>query len=123
MAKLVIWITSRIDLAQEVAESWQKACAPGVTLIQGHGLRRVQEAANSIEILPGTLSLASILRESVNLETLLLLTVLEDDSGVQTLIDTTQAIVGDLHAPHAGVLFAIDVERALGIGQPTRPAH
>jgi hypothetical protein len=42
MPKLVVLITSHVEKALAMAEAWQAAGAPGVTLIDSHGLRRLQ---------------------------------------------------------------------------------
>ena len=85
MAKLVVLITSRIGETHSIGEAWKKAGAPGVTFVEGYGLRRLQEASKSVEILPGMLSLMEILRD--NEETsMVILTLFEDD----TLVDKLQ---------------------------------
>lgn len=114
MAKLVVLITARDDVAQQVGESWQKAGAPGVTIVEGHGLQRISEHSKSGEILAGMMSLANILRANMP-SSFILVTLLENDHLTDLLLQATQEILGDLHSPQNGIFFVIDVERAVGI--------
>ncbi len=114
MAKLVVLITGRDDVAQQVGESWREAGAPGVTIIEGHGLQRISEISRTGEILAGMMSLADILRANAP-SSFILVTLLEDDQLTDSLLHNTQEILGDLHSPQNGIFFVIDVERAVGI--------
>jgi hypothetical protein len=114
MAKLVVLITARDDVAQQVGESWQEAGAPGVTIIEGHGLQRISEKSRMGEVLPGMMSLTDILRAN-SPSSFILMTLLENDQIIDRLLSSTQAILGDLHSPENGIFFVIDVERAVGI--------
>ncbi|HEX2908739.1 MAG TPA: hypothetical protein VHO69_17845 [Phototrophicaceae bacterium] len=114
MAKLVILITSRIDECHNVGEAWQAAGAPGVTLLESYGLRRMQEASKSLELLPGILSLMEILRENEEIKSGTLLALVENQH-VDALIQAAETILGDLNLPNNGVLFVIDVERTVGL--------
>jgi hypothetical protein len=117
MAKLVVLITARDDVAQQVGESWRSAGAPGVTIIEGHGLQRIQELGKTGEILPGMLSLADILRSN-SPSAFIMLSLLENGELIDAMLSNTQAILGDLHTPENGIFFVIDVERAVGIRYP-----
>lgn len=112
--KLVILITSRLDDCHAVGEAWQQAGAPGVTLIESYGMRRMQEKSKSLEVLPGMLSLLEILRENDEIKSMTMLSVVEAPQ-VDALIAATERILGDLNAPNAGILVVIDVERSVGV--------
>ncbi len=114
MAKLVILITSRISEVHSVGEAWKQAGAAGVTFVEGYGLRRLEEASKSAEILPGMLSLLEIMRD--NEETsMVILTVTEDDTLVDKLQKATEDVLGSLYAPGSGVFFAITLDRIVGL--------
>ncbi len=117
MQKLVILITSRIEDCHMVGEAWQTAGAPGVTLIESYGLRRLQEASKSLEVLPGAMSLLEILRDNDEIKSVTLLSVVGEQQ-VDALVRATEDVLGDLHQPNTGVLFVIDVERAVGLRAP-----
>ncbi len=114
MAKLVALITSQLEQSHAVGEAWQKAGAPGVTLVESHGLRRLQRAGQSSELLPGLVSMAQILR-ATETSSLMILCAVDDDSLVDRLVEATVAVLGDLTLPGNGILLVLDLERALGI--------
>src|SRR5262249_18644628 len=114
MSKLVILITSQVDKGHQIGEAWQQAGAPGVTFIEGYGLRRMQEASRSLELLPGVTSMLEVLREQEE-TSLIVLSVVDDDTIVNRLLDETGKILGDLLLPHTGVAFVLDVERSIGV--------
>ena len=121
MAKLVILITSNVSEVHNIGDAWKKAGAPGVTFIEGFGIRRLQEASGKAEILPGMLSLLEILRD--NEETsMVVLSLIEDETLVEKLQSATESILGSLYAPHSGVFFVINVERAVGLRDYEREA-
>lgn len=112
MSKLVVLITSHVEKGLEVAEAWQAAGAPGVTLIDSHGLHRLQEKSRDLE-LPVFVSMASVLRQ---LETTsqVILSVVEDQE-VERLIQAASDVLGDLYQPDTGLVFVMDVERVIGL--------
>ncbi len=120
MAKLIVLITARPEDGHRVAEAWQEAGAPGVTLIEGFGLRRLQERARGMEVLPGMMSLAEIVRQSER-TSLIVLSVVEDDALIDRLLAAAEHILGDLRQPDAGVFFVADLVRALGVFNHQRP--
>jgi hypothetical protein len=114
MFKLVVLITSRVEEGHQVGEAWQQAGAPGVTFIESYGLRRIQEASKSGELLPGMMSMFEILRQQDE-TSLVILSVVNDEAIISRLEAETQKIFNDLEAPNAGIFFVIDIERALGV--------
>ncbi|MBZ0298387.1 MAG: hypothetical protein K8J31_01545 [Anaerolineae bacterium] len=114
MPKLVILITPLIDDAHTVADAWQQAGTPGVTFIESYGMRRLQEATHNPEVLPGIMSMIELLRNREE-NSVTLMSVVQDSAMADRLIDAARQIVGDLNGPDNGILFVIDVERAVGL--------
>jgi nitrogen regulatory protein PII len=112
MSKLVVLITSHIEKSLEVAEAWQAAGAPGVTLLDSHGLHRLQEKSRDLE-LPVFVSMASVLRQLETTSQIILSVV--EDHNVETLIKATTDVLGDLYQPDTGIVFVMDVERVVGL--------
>ncbi len=114
MAKMIILVTTHIDKGLAVAEAWEAAGAPGVTLIESHGLRRLQEQSKSLEI-NLFVSMNALLRQ-VEETNQTLFTVVENDQ-VDTMIEAACNALGtkSLNDPGAGVAFVINVERAIGV--------
>lgn len=114
MAKLVVLITAQLDSAQQIAEAWREAGAPGATLIESYGLRQLQDVAKTTEILSGMISMVEILRDTRE-TSLMVLTLASDDAIVSELFRATERILGNMEEPDNGILFSLDVERAVGI--------
>ena len=123
--KLLLLITAQMEAGLDVAQSWQDNGAPGVTIIQSHGLHRLRQEAKRVLIdLPlATVSIAGALAhllDSSSFNTQIVLSAVEDDV-VDTLVERAESILGDLNIPNNGVLVVLDIERALGVGTHGRP--
>jgi hypothetical protein len=114
MAKMALLVTSRIEEGDRIGEAWQNVGAPGVTLIESYGLRRMQQASRSGEFLPGMISMLEFLRQTEE-TSLVIFSVVDDDRLVDQLLAATESILGNLLQPNTGVFFVIDVARAVGI--------
>lgn len=112
--KLVILITAQTEQTLEIATAWQQAGATGVTILEGYGLRRLQEGIR--DDLPLVPSLSALLRGK-EVETHLLVSVV-DDALAETLNDETVKIVGDLTLPGNGVILTLDIASMAGLRIP-----
>lgn len=111
--KLVILITAQTEQTLEVATAWQQAGATGVTILEGYGLRRLQETMEIRDDLPLIPSLTALLRGK-EVETHLLVSVVQDEIA-QRLEQITVEILGDLNRPGNGVLLTLDVASIIGL--------
>ncbi len=111
--KLVIFITAQTEHTLEIAEAWQKAGTSGVTILEGLGLRRLQENYPFRDDLPLLPSLASLFRQR-EINTHMLLSVVNDDLPPK-LYQCVTDLLGDLTLPNNGFLFTIDVDNVLGM--------
>jgi nitrogen regulatory protein PII len=114
MSKMVFLVTSRVDKGLAVAEAWEAAGAPGVTLIESHGLHRLQQQSRLLEI-PLFVSMASLLRQIEDTNQTIFSVV--EDNLVDTLIEAAYKVLGtkDLTEEDMGIAFVIDVERVIGM--------
>ena len=112
MAKLVVLITTHVEKTLAIAEAWQKAGAPGVTLVPSHGFRTLKERSRKLE-LPHFVNLATILKQ-VDDTTQMLFSVV-DDSLVEALAQATRSVLRDPLTPKTGIGFVIDVDRVFGM--------
>lgn len=111
--KLVILITAQTEQTLEVATAWQQAGASGVTILEGHGLHRLQEKMGIRSDLPLFPSLSELLRGK-EVDTHMLVSVVPDDLA-PILSRETVAILGDLHLPGNGLILTLDVADILGL--------
>lgn len=117
--KLVVLITARTEQGLEVAQAWQETGAPGVTIIRAHGLFSLQETVRkgTVELPRMLVSMAAALAhiiESTEGTSELILSLVEKEK-VDPLVKATESVLGDLSQPGHGVLFVLNVERALGV--------
>jgi nitrogen regulatory protein PII len=117
--KLVVLITAELEKGLDVAQAWQDAGAPGVTIVRTHGLYTLQKQTQQGEVeLPRMIAsmsgaLAAMIEQLEERGEMLLSLV--DAPMVDTLIQATSSVLGDLNQPNHGILFVIDVERAIGV--------
>lgn len=114
MSKLVILITTHIDRGLAVAEAWDAAGAPGVTIIDSFGLYHLRQKSRTLE-LPLIVSMAQVMREIEQTNQTIFSVV--DDDLVDSLIEASCKALGTdtLAKPDTGVAFVIDVERTIGM--------
>lgn len=117
--KLVVLITAQVEDGLDVALAWQEAGAPGVTIVRAHGLHALQQELRHGDVeLPRMISsmaaaMAAIL-DNMEARNHMLLSLV-DDPLVDTLIEATSAVLGDLTDPNHGILFVVPIERAIGV--------
>lgn len=121
--KLIILITADSQRGLEVALRWQKAGAPGVTLLRSFGLYSLQSkiSSDSLELpLHGGRSMISLmtyaLREMEHTNHVLLSVVPKE--MIPALLDEARAVMGDLLEPNHGVAFVVPLDEAIGVRQP-----
>lgn len=114
MSKLVVVITTQIERGLEVAEAWDEIGAPGVTLIESHGLHRLQQQSRQLE-LNLIVSMASVLRQIEETNQIIFSVV--DDDLVDTLIHAAADVLGSgtLEWEGTGIAFVLPVERTVGM--------
>ena len=118
--KLMILITSNIESGLEVANRWQDAGAPGVTIIKSVGLYSLKEKImrDSIEVplhiaSSMTSLMAYVLREMEHTNHVLLSVV--PSEMVASLLDEARAVMGDLLEPNHGVAVVVPLDEAIGV--------
>jgi hypothetical protein len=117
--KLVILITAQIEQGIRVAQAWQDAGAPGVTIIRTHGLRTLQESVKqgNIELPLVLTSVATAMThvlKSMEEPGEMLLSVVENNQ-VESLEKAASDILGDMREPYHGIMIVLDIERAIGV--------
>ena len=112
MAQLLVLVLDNYLQCPRVLTAWEEAGAPGVTILESTGLKRVMGAIR--DDLPLMPSLRDFLASS-ELDHRTLFTVIEDEETLEKVIEATESVVGDFSKPHSGLLFVVPVTRALGL--------
>ena len=117
--KLVVLITAQVEAGLDIAQAWQDADAPGVTIVRSHGLHTLQEELKSGQVeLPRMVvsmgaAMAAIL-DNVEERGVIFLSVVEDEL-VDALINAASGVLGNLDDPDNGILFVLPIERTVGV--------
>lgn len=113
MYHMVLLVLDDLDFVHEMLSAWEKAGAAGITILESTGLGRVREAGirDDMPLMP---SLSSLMRPREERHRTLF-TVVESEELVDTIVEATRNVIGDLNEPHNGVLFVLPVSRFLGI--------
>lgn len=117
--KLLILITAQIENGLEVAQAWQDAGAPGVTIMRSYGLHTLQNHVKQgdVELPPMVFSMAVAMAhiiEDTEQNSLIILSVVQKEL-VDELVEATSNVLGDLLQPDNGVIFVLNVERTVGV--------
>ena len=118
--KLIILITSNIESGLEVANRWQEAGAPGVTIIKSVGLYSLQQ-----KIKRGTMEMPLHMASSMTSVMAYMLGEMEHTNHVllsvvpaeliPQLMEEAKAVMGDLLKPNNGVAFVVPLDDAIGV--------
>ena len=118
--KLILLITSDNESGMEVANRWQDAGAPGVTIIKSVGLHSLKEkiTRDSLEvplhIASSMTSVMAYVLQEIGHTNHVMLSVVPADL-VPTLLDEARAVMGDLLEPNHGVAFVVPLDEAIGV--------
>ena len=108
---LLVLVIDDPEKEPEILDAWEQAGVPGVTVLDTNGSRRISSGRDDLPLL---VSLRTVLEgEESNNRTLF--SVIDDDAVLERAIQSAQAIIGDFHARHSGVMFVMPISRAWGI--------
>lgn len=112
MYALVVLVLARVEMLQDVLQAWQDAGAPDATVIESTGLARISRlfGRDDVPLFP---SLADLSEGGQSVHHTIF-SVVDSDSLIDSLINATQAVVGDLSQPDRGILFVLPVVRVVG---------
>jgi CBS domain-containing protein len=110
MLTLVIVILHNLDYLPELLEAWKKAKVPGVTILQSAGGFQAEEMAQRSG-LAGLLNLF----EPNTASQRLIFSLIEDPEILEVAISEADRVVRGFDTPHSGILFTIEVGKALGL--------
>jgi hypothetical protein len=119
--KLVVLVTAKREAGLDIAQAWQQAGAPGVTIVPSHGLHALQEElkSGSVELPRMMVSMGAamaVILDEMEEHSMIILSLV-DDALVDPLIASTNQALGDLSSPDHGILFVVPVERAIGMSR------
>ncbi len=112
MKRMVLLILTDPDLCMEIMEAWDRAGAPGITMLESAGLNTLRESIAGRDDLPLMPSLAELLRtQEVHNRTLF--SVVDDEIQAQNLLQATEQTFARFEAERqnvSAVMFVLPVE-------------
>lgn len=117
--KLVVLITAKREAGLDIAQAWQEAGAPGVTIVPSHGLHALQAElkSGSVELPRMVVSMGAamaVILDEMEQHSMIILSLVEDNL-VEPLNAATNQALGDMSGPDHGILFVVPIERAVGM--------
>ncbi|HKJ27893.1 MAG TPA: CBS domain-containing protein [Anaerolineales bacterium] len=110
MLTLVVVILHNLDLLPELLKAWKQAGVPGVTLLPSlggyHAVSQLQRG--------GLASLLNIV-DQANPQQRMLLSLVDNENTLAIAISEAERVVGGFDRPHSGILFTVEVGKALGL--------
>jgi CBS domain-containing protein len=110
MLTLLLVILHDLDILPDLLEAWKTAKVPGVTILQSAGGFQAEALAQRSG-LAGLLSLF----ESNTASQRLIFSLIDDPDILEVAISEADRVVRGFDRPHSGILFTIEVGKALGL--------
>ncbi len=113
MSYLVVLVLDNPDQCNDILRAWEQAGANGITILESTGVGRVRRAGirDDIPLMPGL----SDLLKSDETHHRTLFSVVETEEQADRLVETTQAVIGDLDQPETGLAFSVQLHKAFGV--------
>jgi nitrogen regulatory protein P-II 1 len=112
--QLILFVLSQPEKLKDLLDAWETAGASGVTILASTGLGKLRQNALLREDLPLIPALDDLFsHEEISSRTLI--TVVNEDSLVDKLLEMTRQVVGNLERPNSGIFIVLPVSRVYGL--------
>ena len=113
MYHMVLLILDDINQCSNILEAWEALGVGGITILESTGLGSVRKLSirDDMPLMP---SLSRLLQSREERHRTIF-TVVENEAMVDSIIQTTESIIGNLENPNNGVLFVLPVSRVVGL--------
>ena len=114
MAQLLVMVLDDPALLDRVLQAWLDAGVCGLTVLDSTGVQGARGRASGND-LPTFLGFRRLSR--IDQHGHYTLFTVADAETLQRVVPATEAIVGDLDAPHTGILFTLPVNQVWGLAE------
>jgi nitrogen regulatory protein PII len=111
MANLVVLVLECTEVCHDILDEWEKAGAPGATILESTGLARVRGVKR--DDLPLVPSLRDLLKAD-EMHNRTIFTVIDDDEVLERVLQVTQESI-DFTQPHSGLVFVVPLSHVIGL--------
>jgi nitrogen regulatory protein P-II 1 len=116
---MIMFVLNDPNRCQEILDAWETAGASGITILPSTGLGRVRRKMGLSEDVPLMPSLEDFFQLEENLHRTII-TVSRDRAVIDRVIQSTQAVVGDLNEPDTGILMVLPLLEVYGLDRNSR---
>lgn len=116
---MIMLILNNTEQCQNVLNAWDTAGAPGITVLASTGLGRIRAKQGLFDDIPLMPSLEDFFQSEEDLHRTLI-AIVRERAVVDTIIQATQALLGDLNQPNTGILVILPVLEAYGLDRRTQ---
>jgi hypothetical protein len=116
MNYLVLLILHDVARLNEVLSAWEKAGVSGVTIVPTAGLGRIRNRfplRDDLPLIPSLDDLLSAPHEELSNRTIF--SIVESEELADGLIHATEQVLGDMMAPHTGIIAVLPLARVHGL--------
>lgn len=111
MSKMIMLVLADGGKALETLEVWARVGVTGATILDSSGIGRQLAGHDDLPLIP---SIRALLRSQERTHRTIF-SVVEDDFDIRELIRATEEVVGELAAPHTGILIVLPVLEVYGL--------
>jgi len=122
MNSMIWFVLHDTSLLAEVLSAWKEAGVLGITILPSTGLRRLEFSESLRDDIPLIPSIEDLMSDEETLNRTLF-TIVDDDSLVEKVIESTQRVVGDLNMPNTGILSVIPLGKVYGLNRKTENSN
>jgi nitrogen regulatory protein PII len=116
---MVMFVLHNTEKLDELIDAWEAAGVPGITILQSTGLGRARTLPGRWDDLPLMPSLRDFY-EHDEMFSRTLFTVVPDEAAVESVIQATTQVVGDLSQANTGLLVVFPLIKAYGLEKQYR---
>lgn len=95
----------------DVLNAWTQAGVPGITILESTGINRVLQRNEPEAAFAGFSQIFGAGRVGHNT----IFSVIDDMAIAERAVAATEVVLGDISAPHTGIIFAMPLTRAWGL--------
>lgn len=111
---MVLLVLQSTDKLRDILEAWEKAGAPGVTILNSTGIGKLRQHPSLWDDLPLLPRLEDFYKHEEMLSRTLF-SVVSDEPMVDEIVRATHSILGDLSQPETGLLVVFPLSRVYGL--------
>lgn len=114
----ILFVLHDISKMKDLLHAWEEAGVKGATVLFSTGLGRIRQSFGLMEDFPLFPTMSDIMERLEDMDlSRTLFSVIDDENIVESVLQQTQKVVGDLSQPDTGILIVLPVAKVYGLKQ------